>query len=512
MHRSPLILFCTALGAASAQAQETSLIQRVEVSGASVVPANLIAQSARTVLQGKPAEPATLRLAFDAVKALYQQRGYPLAQVISYQLAADGTLTLTLAEGRIRRVIVEGNQRTQTRILHEALSLRAGMVYREDAVQRDRLRLSRLGIFTEVIVSGRPPEESDATDTLGLIDLVVRVKEAQTGNVAATVGYGDGTGLVGFVNLSETNLFGTAQQFAVQWQRFGRVLLDDNGFFVQEPPRTAFDVTLLRPAIGPRSLAYGVSVYDQNTIFLPTFGTPVETLRSYERRKGGNVQIGKPLGGIWNLALTGRRDEVGYDSIPDRLNPPTDALTRAKATVGALGFALSTDTRDRADNPRSGSLNRLRFEAAGAAFGGNRNFSQASLDLRRYSPLTIPKKPGSVFAMRLLGGTSTGDVPLSEQFFLGGFELLRGYEFFSVRGDRMALGSAEVRVPLGADTAGVLFVDAGNAWLPGQNVSASGLKVGGGVGLRFQSPLGPIRFDLAFGNRSRTYISLGQSF
>ena len=114
--------------------------------------------------------------------------------------------------------------------------------------------------------------------------------------------------------------------------------------------------------------------------------------------------------------------------------------------------------------------------------------------------------------MRLLGGTSTGDVPLSEQFFLGGFELLRGYEFFSVRGDKMALGSAEVRVPLGADTAGVLFVDAGNAWLPGQNVSASGLKVGGGVGLRFQSPLGPIRFDLAFGNRSRTYISLGQSF
>ena len=159
-----------------------------------------------------------------------------------------------------------------------------------------------------------------------------------------------------------------------------------------------------------------------------------------------------------------------------------------------------------------GALNRLRFESAGSVLGGNRNFTQTSLDLRRYSAVHFPKKPGSVFAMRLLGGTSTGDVPLSEQFFLGGFDLLRGYEFFSVRGDKMVLGSAEVRVPLGADTSGVLFVDAGNAWLPGQSVSASGAKVSGGVGLRFQSPLGPIRFDFALGNRSRTYISLGQSF
>lgn len=498
----------------SAHAQELApRLTRVEVSGATVLPASLVVQTARTVLEGKPLDTATLRTAFSSVQALYKQRGYPLAQVIGYQLSPEGVLSLTLAEGRIRRVLIEGAHHTRSGVLREALSLREGMVYREDTIQQDKLRLGRLGIFSEVLLTGRLPEESEAAgDTLGLVDLVVRVKETQTGNVAATVGYSDQTGLVGFVNLTEANLFGTAQQLSAQWQRFGRVVLDNNGFFVQEEPRTAFNVTLQRPAVGPRSLAYGVSVYDQNTIFLPTFGTPVETLRSYERRKGANLQLGRPLGGIWSGALTARRDDVGYDPVPDRLNPPTAELARAAARIGALGLALTADTRDRADNPKSGGLQRLRVESAGSIFGGARRFTQTSLDLRSYRPIRISKKPGSVFAARLLGGYSSGEVPLSEQFFLGGFELLRGYEFFSVRGDKMVLGSAEVRVPLSPDTTGVVFAETGNAWLPGQSLSASGLKASGGVGLRFQSPVGPIRLDLAFGDRLRTYVSLGQSF
>ena len=338
MYRFCLLSLCLVLLAVSARAQDAPPIRSVEVSGASALPSASVAEVARTVLQGKPPLPDTIRAAFDAVKALYRIKGYPLAQVVGYQISPDGALTLTVAEGKIRRVVIEGNHHTRLAVLREALSLREGMVYREDSVQQDRARLGRLGIFTEVMISGRLPEDAD---TLGLVDLVVRVKETQTGNVAATVGYGDNTGLVGFVDLSENNLLGTAQRLSAQWQRFGRVLLDDSGFLVQEDPRTAFYVTLQRPSVGPRSLAYGVSVYDQNTIFLPTFGTPIETFRSYERRKGGNVQIGRPISRVWSLALTGRRDEVGYDPVPDRLNPPTAELSRASATVGALGFSLA---------------------------------------------------------------------------------------------------------------------------------------------------------------------------
>lgn len=504
-------------GAAVAQ-ESVPTVQRVEVLGASVLSAAQLADIARSVLEGKHPEPSLMRRAFDAIREAYRQRGYSLAQVTSYQIDPQGTLQVTVAEGRIRRILYQGNQRTKASVLKEALSLREGMIYREETIQEDRARLARLGIFSDILILGRVPDDSDAkkpevptatsSDLLGLVDLVVRIKEAQTGNVAATVGYGDQTGLVGFVNLSEANLFGTGNRVSAQWQRFGRVIFQNDGTFLQEPPRTAFDISFQRPAFGPRSMTYGVSAYDQNTIFLPTFGMPIETLRSYERRKGGSGFIGKQLGRRGNVSLTARRDLVGYDVVPDRLNPPVIDLSRARATVAALGVVLQIDTRDRADNPHNGGLDRLRTESAGPQFGGDRRFSQASLDLRRYTPLGLINKPNATLAFRLFGGASTGQVPLSEQFFLGGFELLRGYEFFSIRGDRMALGSVEARVPLGADTSGVLFVDTGNAWGAGTN----GFKTSFGAGLRFQSPFGPIRLDVAVGDRVRTYLSLGQSF
>jgi len=511
MHRYGIPLLALWASATPVFAQEsTAPLQNVVVVGAKALPAAEVAQIARTVLQGKPPEPALLKTAFDAIRVAYQKRGFTLAQVTGYQLEPNGTLQLTVAEGRIRRIIYQGNKRTQTSVLREALSLKEGAVYQESLVREDRARLARLGIFSEVLITNRVPEDTTVGEELGLVELVVKVKEAQTGNVAATVGYADQTGLVGFVNLSENNLLGTGQRLSAQWQRFGRVVLQSNGTFSQDPPRTAYDVTFEKPALGLKSLTYGLSAYDQNTIFLPTFGSPTETLRSYERRKGGRGFLGRQLGPIWSVALTGRHDLVGYDTVPARLNPPTAELNRAAATVGALGINLQADTRDRADNPRQGYLNRLRFESAGSVFGGNRSFTQTTLDLRRYSPLELAKKPGAALALRAMGGVSQGAVPLSEQFFLGGFDLMRGYDFFSIRGDRMALASAEARVPLGPDTAGVVFVDTGNAWLPGQSIG--GLKTSLGAGLRFLSPFGPIRFDVAYGDRVRTYISLGQSF
>jgi outer membrane protein insertion porin family len=114
--------------------------------------------------------------------------------------------------------------------------------------------------------------------------------------------------------------------------------------------------------------------------------------------------------------------------------------------------------------------------------------------------------------MRLLGGFSQGDVPLSEQFFLGGFDLLRGYDLFSIRGERAALGVVETRLPLGEGLQGVIFSEVGGAWQQANRFSFNNFRASAGVGIRFLSPIGPIRLDAAYGSRLFTYISLGQSF
>jgi outer membrane protein assembly factor BamA len=361
----------------------------------------------------------------------------------------------------------------------------------------------------------RPPYIVEAaiplTDELGMVDLVVKVNESTTANLAATLGYADGTGALGYVDASEMNLAGTGQRVAIQWQRSARTTIDGNGNVRADNARSAFGIIYDMPALGTKSIAYGIEAYDKNTVFLPFFSGGQETIRSYERRRGARAHVGRQLFSGFSVYALARRDEVGYDAIPDRLNPPLEPVFTANGIVGALGLELVADRRDTADNPSRGFLHSFTYENASGVLGGNRNFQQMSLDLRQYAPLPS-RRPGSVFALRLMGGTSSGDLPLSEQFFLGGYDLLRGYDLFSIRGDRMVLATAEARIPIGQGLQGVLFTDAGNAWQPGTRMTMSNLKAGVGAGIRFLSPIGPIRLDAAYGSRFQTYISLGQSF
>ncbi len=478
---------------------------------------------------------AARRAVGDAVVREYRRRGFPAAQVISIELGEIVPPRITVAEGVVRRIVVKGNRKTRTTTLLAALEIRAGDVYREDQAARDRDRLGRLGIFEDVniapvspdeeaanaeangadAVDKAPPAAPAAEDTVGLIDVLVRVRERRTGNVAATLGYGDRAGLVGYVDISETNFAGRAQRVSAQWQRFGRARLDENGFLRQEDARSAYNVSFFAPFLGSSGYAFGADVYDKNTIFQPLFGSDEETLRSYERRRGATVRAGRALGRGVSLFLSARRDEVGYDAVPFYLDPPIGEILEANATVGALGIEFTTDARDTLLSTTRGYYGSLLFENAGRYFGGERAFNRAVLDLRGYAPLARTASGPLVLAARLLGGSATGGggrVPLSEQFFLGGYELLRGYDLYSIRGDRMLLASVEARIPLSSGVQGALFTDLGNAWAPGVRANLSDLRAGVGIGLRFLTPIGPLRLDAAYGNELKTYVSLGQAY
>ena len=202
---------------------------------------------------------------------------------------------------------------------------------------------------------------------------------------------------------------------------------------------------------------------------------------------------------------------MGYDTVPEDLNPPLFLLADSNATIGALAVNLILDGRDEADNPRQGYLGSLIYEKAGSFLGGDRSFSQYQADLREYIGLTTRPK-GPILAMRLLGGTTDGgNIPLSEYFWLGGYELLRGYDLYSLYGTSMVLGSVELRAPISDGMQGVVFVDAGNVYR--SDYDSGGLKTGVGLGLRFLTPIGPIRLDVAHGQSGvQTYVSLGQNF
>ncbi len=536
--------------------QQAVFIRGVSVTGTRGVRADEAARAANRVAFGRPGSEATIRDAAQAVIALYRKRGFSVAQVIGSELTGDGVLRLTVAEGTIRRVIVRGATRTRASVIRSALSLRPGDSYREDLARADRGRLARLGIFEDVRIapvgdaladeaeaeereraeraaaaqSGgpdapSPPPASDDTgkptviaalpaseDAVGFVDVVVRVKETQTANVAAAVGSGSaGSGLVGFVDVSEDNYEGRALRLSAQWQRTDQRRIIDNGDVVNEGARMAFSVGAEQPLLGPGTTGFTARVYNNNTIFLPFFSNNQDTLRTFEIRRGARFSAGRNLPRQTAIYVTARRDEVGYDRVPERLNPPLALLADADAVVAALGFNLISDGRDAVDNPHTGFFRTITYERSLPTLGGNHLFAQLRGDFRQYVPLSAsPNSP--VLAARFLAGASGGTVPLSEQFWIGGYELLRGYDLYSIHGDRLLLGSLEGRVPLAPGIQGVLFTDVGNAWEAGQNRGVRSLKTGVGVGLRFLSPIGPIRLDVAYGDRLRTYISLGQSY
>jgi outer membrane protein insertion porin family len=548
------------------QKEKPPIIRLFRLLGARFGNEKLLRNTLDRSFTGKIGDEATIRRSAEAVKQIYRESGLTAAQVVETTLDDDGTLTIRIVEGTIRSIRIMGNSRTRKRTIAQVLTLRPGDVYDERRTEENRRRLARLGIFQDVQIGIQVPgsEEEQAQDPkkpvtatpvvvcpavedeteepkevaetapappetpptadpieavpdeLGFVDLVVRIREQQTVNLAATVGYTDGIGAIGFVDVSETNLLGTANRVSVQWQRTAIGRLREDGTFETADSRAAFGFSYSVPTLSRNSLAFGVEVYDKNTVFLPFFAGGQETIRSYEVRRGASAQIGRELNDRLSLFLTARRDDVGYDPIPDRLNPPQDELATAAGTVGALGFALIADGRDQADNPRRGYRHRLSVEHSGSLLGGNRVFTQALLDFRGYVPLSAPPKnsklPPTVLAMRLLGGFSQGDVPLSEQFFLGGFDLLRGYDLFSIRGERAALGVVETRLPLGEGLQGVIFSEVGGAWQQANRFSFNNFRASAGVGIRFLSPIGPIRLDAAYGSRLFTYISLGQSF
>jgi len=131
------------------------------------------------------------------------------------------------------------------------------------------------------------------------------------------------------------------------------------------------------------------------------------------------------------------------------------------------------------------------------------------LDLRNY----IDTGQDTVLALRLMGGIADTTLPDYEKFSVGGVNTLRGYDLSEFEGEKMLVFNAEYRWDIAESTQLVVFGDAGYAWVLDDPILFDDIKFGYGVGLRFDTPLGPIRLDYGLGEEGgQTYFSIGQTF
>jgi outer membrane protein assembly factor BamA len=229
------------------------------------------------------------------------------------------------------------------------------------------------------------------------------------------------------------------------------------------------------------------------------------------------------------------------------LNPNTGVQS---GTLNAMGFDLQHTTADSLLNARHGYQIAFHAEQAGRLVPGSFNYSALAIDGRHY----LPVGDKVVIASRLqLGnirpaGNDEANVPFSKKYFLGGATSLRGWGRYEVSpllivpdplcdtcsgsgvpigGNSLVSFSEELRAQLRGKLGAVLFVDGGNVWADSWGMNFSDLRYSVGPGLRYQTPVGPIRFDFGYqlnpipgllidgqpqARRWRIHFSIGQAF
>jgi outer membrane protein insertion porin family len=457
------------------------------------------------VRPGMVLDAAEIRAATTALSNFYEEEGYILDTIrpqVDYQ---TGVVTFQIIEAVVEDIRIEfDRERHKTRMDTVLRNIRTevGQVLQRNRLQRDIERLNNLGFFSRVNVSPEPGTEP------GNVVLVFELQEQKTGLATIGVGYTGGgsgalrSGITGAISFTEKNLAGTGQAVSASWQRGVNVDVLSGSYY--------------NPAINRNQDSFGINLYSQRYEELrrPITTTPDEQKFALydDIRRGGTATYGRRITDDFRLFGSYRRENLQIRENQKSPVPlPAPDISRGNLSAAILG-ALYDDRNDIFD-PTTGNFLDTTVTKAGGFMGGDYDFNKYQVEARKYFP--IGRRRRSTIALRAWGGVINGNAPVTETFYVGGTDTLRGYQENAFFGTRMAVLNAEYRFPLGEIRylKGAVFADAGNAWSPGQR---SRLYTNAGVGLRIVFPtlgLGVIRVDYAIGERGgRTSIGIGQTF
>lgn len=490
-----------------------------------------------------------LRRLQEGIKQLnqwYQKNGYVLAQVVDApQVAPDGTVTLQVAEGVVEdvkvRFVQEGQPvndegkpikgRTRDFIVTRELELQPGGVFNRNVVQQDLQRVYGLGTFEDVNVSLNPGQDPRK------VVVVVNVDERRSGSVNLSGGISSASGLFGAIGYQEQNLGGNNQKLSAELQvgTERRDILFDLRFtdpwIAGDPYRTSYTLN----AFSRRSISLIFDGDDEN-IEVGDDGDRPRVLRL-----GGGINFTRPLSrdpfrkAEWTASAGLQyqhvtiRDADGNNTPRGGVEgrPPIDLTFSGEDADDLLTLqgGLARDRRNNQLTPTSGSFLRFGVEQSIPVGSGNILLNRLRANYSQFLPVNFTNfsKGPQTLAFNVQAGTVLGDLPPYEAFSLGGSNSVRGYgEGELGSGRSFFLATAEYRFPIFAIVGGALFVDFGSDLGSADNVPGNpadllgkpGTGIGYGVGVRVNSPLGPLRLDYGFNDDGdgRLQFGIGEKF
>jgi outer membrane protein assembly complex protein YaeT len=510
---------------------------------------------------GQPYYPPRLATDRELVLLEYLNEGFSAADVqVSPTLSDDGasaTIAFIIKEGpqtRVDHILIVGNTRTNPDVIRRELLIREGEPLGLADLVESRRRVSALGLFRRVQIT----ELSHGSATSH--DVLVTVEEAPS----TTISYGGG--LEGAKRLRSTVPGGDAEEH-FEFAPRGFIDIGRRNLGGKNRSINLYTRTSLRPGIVTEDdpdAGFGFSEYRVIGTYreprpyglngdLTVTGAVEQGVRTGFNfvRKGVTTELMRRvspqvrISGRYSFATTRRYDEELSEqdqAVIDRVFP--------QVRLSGFSSAVSRDTRNDIVEPSSGMFLSGEASIAARALGGQVGFVKGYGQALLFRPL--PGSRGIVLAARtavgLAGGfprTVTGigpngepveetveDVPASERFFAGGDTTIRGFALDTVGtpetisdrgfprgGNALLVMNAELRIPIWKDFGAAVFVDGGNVFARADDFDLGTLRGAAGFGLRYRSPIGPIRVDMGFkmdrvvtGDRHAFHFSLGQAF
>ena len=483
-----------------------------------------------------------------------KDHGYPYAKVGTREdnpTPKEAALTFTADPGKLAHfgpVEIQGNKTVSKRVIERELTFKPGDLYRRSIVQNSQRRLYGLELFQFANVepltgeqkaqqpgaapqgdgAGGPNQNQPAPPEQQLDQIPMRVTVAEGNHQRVNFGIGYGTEEKARIDAEyhHVNFLGGARTAGVhgRWSSLDRGLrLDFNQPYFFRP-----------------HFSLGGEGQDWYT-YTPAYRSVVKGAKATLTHRE-NPQTS------WAVSINAEHDSssVSQSALADPslyaslialgLNPLTG---EQNGTLNALAFDFQHSTADNLLNAHRGFQLAFHTEQAGRLLPGTFRYTAFSADGRHYLPIADKL----TFASRLQVGNlrpygdEEANVPFSKRYFLGGATTIRGWGRYEVSplsgsgqpvgGDSMLAFSGELRAMLHGNLGGVLFLDGGNVWAESLGFVLSDLRYAIGPGLRYQTPIGPIRFDVGWQlnpipglavngepqtRRWRMHFSIGQAF
>lgn len=452
----------------------------------------------------------------DRIQEKYHKDGYVMVKIADV-VVEGGLIDVKIVEPKVGNIIIQGNKKTKTKVIAREIKLKKGDPFNATILRHSLNKLQNKGFFEDVNVGFEPGDDPEHET-----DIIVTVVEQKTGSIGISMGHGTSSGWSGGITYTDTN-----------WRGLGHIA--ETGFELGDNEQ--YWISYTEPYMDADTYGWKVGIYKRKWEDKYYYYDNVKRLEYNDDVQGIYFGAGKKFRRddrfSWYLTFDWR--DADFTNVQPVLPEYKDyEKNLLKGRVFSLTGTLTRNNSDPYLSYPKGDIIDLNVEHALEALGGDYGYTKYWLQARYYTPFKglgdlIDTQFGSednpaIFAARMRIGFSSGLMPTSSLYSLGGSNTIRGYDSGTFEGTEMFLGNAELRIPVDKAFGVVVFYDTGNAWTDEENrpygssaesgsFSLSDLHSSWGFGVRVKTPLGNVRVDYATGDyESQTHFGFGDMF